>query len=357
MRTMGTLEQPYWRRAAWWKQAGRSSVVIFAGSALGFFTSIVAARAVGPVQFGQLAMATSVVASIATFLDFSLEEAVVHHGARLLEEGRPGDLRALLRESLALDAAVGSVVFVLLLVISAPLARAASDGALPPLLIQLAAVEVLATTVNGTSGATLMLGGRPELKAWTTALITGLRLISVIAVVHLTNGGPERVLWGYIVGAAIGSAFQLLLARRVARGWGGPRTPNRPVSRRRLASFGLHSSVTTTLIGLRTAAAVVVLGRAAGPFAVGLLTVGMLPITLATVASAPIRLMTFPEQARLAARGRFDLLWASIRLYTGVGLAAGTVAAVIGYAVLPMVFRLLYPDDYAAGVTVARILL
>ena len=91
----------------------------------------------------------------------------------------------------------------------------------------------------------------------------------------------ERVLWGYIVGSAVGAVTQFLLARRVARAWGGPRVERRPVSRRRLAAFGLHSSATTTLVAVRAGIVVVVLARFVGPIAVGYLSVAMLPVTLA----------------------------------------------------------------------------
>jgi O-antigen/teichoic acid export membrane protein len=357
MSAVERVDQEYWLSRRWWQQVGRSGIVLFIGSGFGFLSSVVAARAVDPVGFGQLALATSVVASIATFLDFSLEEAVVHHGARLLEEGRPGDLRALLRQSFVLDTSVGIAVFLLLFALAGPLAQVVSGGTLPPLLIQLAAVEMLMTTVNGTSGATLMLGGRPEMRAWTTALITALRLLCVVAIVNLTDGGVESVLCGYIVGSALGSSIQLVLARRVARGWGGPRTDRHPIPGRSLASFGLHSSVTTTLIGLRTAVVAVWLGRTAGPVAVGLLAVAMLPVTIATVASAPIRLLTFPEQARLAARQRFDLLWRSIKTHTSIALVVGAAASLVGYVILPTLLRTLYSEAYAAAVTPARILL
>ena len=349
--------EPYWRRRAWWLQTGRSGAVLFVGTGFAFLTTVMAGRALGPTNFGVLALATATVAWLATFLDFSLEEAVVHHGARLLTEGKPGDVRALLRTSLKLDAVVGLAVFAIVMAVAEPLASFVSDGALAPMIVRLAAVEILAATVNGTTGAALLLGGRAELRAWAMAGTALLRLVGVLVAVRVSSGGVEAVLWGYIAGSALGAAGQLLLARHAARAWGGPRVERRPVGVRALATFGMHSSVTTTILAARLAVVAIVVGRTSGATDVGLLSVAMLPVTLAGVVTAPLRIMTFPEQATLAAEGRLDVLWQGLRAYTGVALVVGAAAAAIGYVLLPWLVPWLYSDAFRAAVEPARILL
>ena len=349
--------EPYWHRRSWWLRTGRSGIVMFVGTGFGFFTTIVVGRALGPGNLGLLALATVTVASIATFLDFSLEEAVVHHGARLIAEERPGEVRALLRTSLKLDAAVGATVFAALMLLASPIADFVSHGALPSLLIRLAALEVLTTTVNGTTGAALLLGGQSALRAAAMAWTTLLRLVSVVVAVRMFSGGAEAVLWGYIAGSGLGAASQLLLARRTARAWGGPRAGRRPVGMRSLAGFGLHSSVTTTVVAARAAIVAVILGRTAGAAGIGLLAVAMLPVILAAIATAPLRIMMFPEQATLAAQGRLDVLWRGVRAYTGAALAIGTVAAVVGYLILPSLIPWVYSEGFRRAVAPARILL
>jgi O-antigen/teichoic acid export membrane protein len=184
-----------------------------------------------------------------------------------------------------------------------------------------------------------------------------LRLICVYAAVHAFGGGTEAVLWAYILGSGIAAAGQLLLARRVARAWGGTRVERPPVSARRLASFGLHSSATTTLVAARVGVIAIVLGRLVGPVQVGLLSVAMLPVTLANVITAPLRMMTFPEQATLAAQRRLDVLWLGVRSYTAVAFLVGIAAAAIGFVVLPTLLPWLYTDAFRDAVTPARLLL
>ena len=350
-------DQPYWRSRSWWVRTGRSGVVLLIGTALAFLTSIVVSRALGPLSLGTLALATTTVASIATFLDFSLEEAVVHYGARFIEERRPGAVRALLRTSLRLDAAVGLAVFLSIVVCAGPIASFASGGSLEPFLIRLAAVEVLVTTVNGTTGATLMLGGKPELRSWSMSAASILRFIAVVLAVRAFDGGVDGVLWAYIGAAAIAAGGQFVLARSTARAWGGPREPRRPVRLRALASFGMHSSMTTTIVALRIAVVAVVLGRTSGAASVGLFSVAMLPVIAASVLTAPFRITTFPEMASLAARRHYDTLWQSVREYTRVALVVGTILAAIGYIALPTIIPWLYSEAFVGAVDGARILL
>jgi O-antigen/teichoic acid export membrane protein len=332
-------------------------VVLFVGTAFGFFTTILVSRALGPENFGVLTLAIVTVASLATFLDFSLEEAVVHHGARFMSERRPGAVRALLRTSLRLDAMVGLVVFVVIAVFASPIAEVVSRGTVPALFVRLAALEVLAATLNGTTGAALMLSGRAELRAWMLALAGLLRLGGAVVAIRAFSGGAEGVLWAYVVATAGAAITQGWLARRLVRRLDAVGDERRPIGMRTLAVFGIHSSVSSSIVAARVAVVAVVLGRTAGAHDVGLLAVAMLPVTLVSVATAPLRIMMLPEQAVLAARGRLSLLWSGVRAYTWAALGIGTVAALAGYVVLPWLVPLLYSDGFRGAVEPARILL
>jgi O-antigen/teichoic acid export membrane protein len=351
-------ELRFWLRPGWWLQAGRSGIALFVANAFGFLTSVIAARALGPPNFGTVVLAVAAVTSVATFLDLSLEEAVVHHGAVAIARRDGGALRALLRTSFVLDVAVGGVVFVLLLFLAAPLATLAGGPALAPILVRLAAVESLAVTANGTTAAALMLSGRPELRAWAMAWTTALRLLSVFVAVHVFGGGMRSVLVAYAIGSAVGSVAQGLLAWRVARRrWPITGVPDPRPSLRALAGFGFHSSITTTIIAVRLALVSILLARLAGPAEVGLFAVAMLPLVLADVASAPLRVMTFPEQAMLAARGRLDVLRTAILAYTRFALLIGTLAAVAGWFLIPRLIALLYSSSFSEAIVPARIFL
>ncbi|MGH2634807.1 MAG: lipopolysaccharide biosynthesis protein, partial [Actinomycetota bacterium] len=318
---------------------------------------LVAARALSPSGFGALELAVVAVAGIATLLDFSLEEAVVHYGARAVADGDPGRLRGLVALSLRIDLAIGIAVFAVLMVLAPALGDVVSVGELPASLIRLAALEALAVTVNGTTGALLVVCGHPHLRAWSSAVANGARVVGVMIAASL-DAGALGVLAGLVVGSAIGSVVQLALAWRIGRGvWSGSDASRAGVPAGRIVRFGLLSSATTTLIAVRAALVSILLGRSLGPAAVGIFAVAMFPVTVVEVASSPLRLLMLPEQAMLAARGRPDVVWDGLVAYGKASLAVGVPGALVGWFLLPRLLPLLYGDRYEDAVDPARILL
>ena len=151
---------------------------------------------------------------------------------------------------------VGFGVVVLIWLTAPLIAHAVSHGRLPSTLLVLASLEVLAGTMNGTTGATLMLAGRP-----------GSSRVGAGVDRRAPNGrgpdrrstpreaGRQRVLVAYAIGAGLGAAIQFVVARSIAIDPRGDAAPApAPVGARALASFGLHSSATTTIIAARAAA-------------------------------------------------------------------------------------------------------
>ena len=352
------IEAPFWQRRAWIAQTGKTGIALYVAAAIGFITNVLVARALGPLNFGDLVLAVTVVVSIAALLDFSLEEAVVHHGAKAIADDEPGAVRALIRTSLRLDLVVGVVVVALICITAPAIAQVVSHGALPSVLLVLASLEVLAGTMNGTTGATLMLAGRPDLRAWGLAWTAALRLGAVLVAIHTGGGGAQRVLVGYAIGAAIGGVIQYVVARLMATSrWGHAAPASPPVGVRALATFGLHSSATTTIIAARAALVTVVLGRQMGSIEVGLLSVAMLPVTMADVLTAPVRTTVFAEQAKLAAEGRLGVLRRAVRSYTIAAVAVGLAASAVGWFLLPWLLSLLYGPSFESAATTARMLL
>lgn len=350
-------DRPFWRTSAWRRRTGRTSIGVWAATALAFGGSVIAARALGPGPYGRVVLALAVVGLVATFLDLTLEEAVVHHGARALAAQDHGRLRSILRIALLIDVAIGIAVFAGIMFAAGLLASAASGGFLDSDLIRLAALATLAATTEGTSGAVLLLAGRPDVRGWTMAWTGLARLLGALIAVQF--GGPRAVLIGFAVAAAIGGLTQLAVSWHIGwRHWSaaGPNTEKVRVGRA-LVVFGFHSSLTTSITALRTALVPLVLGRTAGSVAVGLFQVGSFPVTMAGVASLPVRMALLPEQAQLAAHGDTNALKGSVRAYTKAALMIGIPAVVAGWFLLPWLLTTLYGDRFQGAVLPARILL
>jgi O-antigen/teichoic acid export membrane protein len=350
-------ERPFWLTREWWLRTSKASVGLWSATFLSFASTVVAANALGPEGYGPLVLALSAVLVIVTFLDFPLEEAVVHYGSRALSAGDPGSLHRLLRRSLRIDLAVGVSVFGVIVLTSVPVASLVSRGGLDPALVRLAALDSLVRTVNGTTGAALLLSSRPQLRAWSMAWMSLMRLAFVT--VGVSVGGAKAVLVAFVASSLGGSCLQGLLAwragwrewRRAASGQGSS------VPLRRLVLFGLNSGVTTTAIAARLGIVSIILGRAAGPTEVGILNVATFPVTLAGVVSAPIRMTMYPEQARLAAERRPHVLWRSVRDYTLMSLVVGVTGGVAGWFLLPWLLPTLYGEEFVSAIAPGRVML
>jgi O-antigen/teichoic acid export membrane protein len=119
----------------------------------------------------------------------------------------------------------------------------------------------------------------------------------------------------------------------------------------------MHASVTSSVFAARGALIPLVLGRVGGAAAAGYFAVAQLPITMASVISAPLRIVLVGTQGRLWAEGKIDVLRRGLRAYTLAALGAGVPGAVAGWYLLPWIVPALYSSRFRPAVTPARILL
>jgi O-antigen/teichoic acid export membrane protein len=351
-------QDDFWRRRSWWRRAWQTSAAMWASTALAFAATVVVARHLGPDGFGQVVLAISTATLVGMLLDLTLEDALVFHGFRALQAGQMGTLRGLIRRSLVLDLTIGVAVAAVVVALAGPLADLVSGGRLPADMLRLAAVAGLVATVDGTTGGMLLVAGRPDLRAVVMVVANAARLGGVVVAVQ-SGGGAEAVVVSYVIAAAAGAALQAVLAWWV--GWRRWRahgaSGEQQVASRVLISFAFHTSLSTTLFSGREMLIPMLLGSLAGPGAVGLFRVALLPVAAVGVAGAPIRMMLLPEQTKLAASERFETLWRSIRVHTLVGLALGLPGAAAGWFALETIIPLLYTEQFTAAVDASRILL
>jgi O-antigen/teichoic acid export membrane protein len=352
-----TVSAPFWQTRAWWTRAGRTAVAVYVATVLAFLGTIVVARGLGPREFGTVVLAVAIAGLFATLLDLTLEEAVVHHGYRALARDDAAGVRGLIRASLILDVTIGIVVSGTVVLLAAPLADLLTGGSLDPGLVRLAALVTFASTADSTMSAVLQVAGRPDLRGWVMAGTNLARLVGVLVAVR--SGTAAAIIVAYAAGNAVGTFGQALVALRLVRRRWPARASQHAlrVPLRELVRFGFHSSLTSSVTAANAALVPVVLGRIAGPTAVGLFRVAMFPVFLADSASAPIRLVLYPEQARLAAAGDIAQIKRAIRTQTLAALALSLPFAVGAWFALPWLVPLLYSDKFDGAVLSARILL
>jgi O-antigen/teichoic acid export membrane protein len=344
-------------RRAWWKRVLHTATGTYLGTALAFAATVASARGLGPHGFGLLTLAVAVTALIGTILDLTLESAVVHHGYRAREHGDTAALRGLVRTAFVLDLVMGIVVCAAIIGLASFIADFASNGKLDPTLVILAALIALVATVNSTTGAMLLIAGRPDLRGWQATATNSARLLFVI-IALATVATPAAVIVAYVCGEAVGAVILAFQAWRVAwRPWTAETHEYKlPVPARELMRFGALSSITGTLNAAWSALIPVVLGRVAGPTTVGDFRVAMFPQFIATNITSPFRLMMLPEQARIAAQGNVDRLRRLVKTQTAIGTVVSIPVMLVLYFALPWLITTLYGNQFAGAVGAARIL-
>jgi O-antigen/teichoic acid export membrane protein len=304
-------------------------------------------------------LAVSLAGLITTLLDLTLEEAVVFHGSRLLAAQDLGALRGLLSAALAIDALNGLLVLAAVVSFAGVISELLSGGNTSPTLLRVAALAAFATTLDGTTGAVLLLARRPELRAWMGAWAALVRVAAVLIALRL-GAGPTAVVSAFAVAAAIGAVSQGMVAWRVAhRRWPAQEKRARSVRlwARPLVGFGIHTALATSVLAGRGALIPVVFGRLAGVQALGSFSVANLPVSAASVATGGVRMSLFREQAHMSAQGDWSRLRRSVRGHVLIGLAVGVPAAGIGYYVMPWLISTMYTPAFSGSVAPARILL
>jgi O-antigen/teichoic acid export membrane protein len=355
----GGRGEVFWTSRRWWRRTGHTAAGVWIANGLSILGTIVAARALGPSEYGSFLLALAAVNTVAIFLDVTFEEATNFYGNRALQERDLAGLRALLRLSLKVDIAIGVIVTALVAALSGVLADLASAGQLDPTLVQISALSVLVTTADSTAFAALALARRVDLRARALAATSALRLIGVIIAVEL--GGVEAVAISYVLGGAVGSLVLAWYAWHEGwRRWApelGSEPERRPVGTRELVRFGFHSSLTSSVQSVSGTLVPVILARAAGTAAVGVYRVARLPIIAANAVQTPMRMAMFPEQSRLVAQGRMAAVRRSTKAYTLIGFGVGIVGAAVGYLIMPWLIPFLYSSSFESAVTPARIML
>src|ERR671935_637361 len=118
-----------WRRSA-------TAVGIYAAALLGFLGQLLAARALGPREFGLLAIVFASAGFFQSFLDLTVEEAVIKYGFRYSTAQEWGKLRRIFERALTFKG-IGGVLAGVALLALAPLAHwvFGAKGLLLPLVV------------------------------------------------------------------------------------------------------------------------------------------------------------------------------------------------------------------------------
>jgi O-antigen/teichoic acid export membrane protein len=335
-----------WRRSA-------TALGLYGSVALGFLAGIVAARQLGPSEYGLFTLAVAAAGFLQLLLDLTVEEAMIKYGFRYTTRGSWGRLRRLYRRAMALKT-LGAVLAAVGLAILAPFADTLfnADGLEDAFL--LAALLPITYIPEAPAGAALVLTGRYDVRAFYTFLTQLLRAIGLVIGAHY--GVSEAVL-GLVVGQVAGS----LAVGRAAVGVFSsfPAAAPEPLGedRREIVRFVVRSSIGTGIVSLRAQIVPLLLGIVSVPRQVGYFRAGQAPLTGLTAVTAPARLILITEQTRDWEAGAVTRVFAGLRRYSLGAIVAMVVSVPFLYWWMPTLMRIVFTDKYAPATDAARLML
>jgi O-antigen/teichoic acid export membrane protein len=335
-----------WRRSA--TAAGTYLSVLF-----GFLGTLVAARVLGPHDFGLFALVVAATSFFQTLLDLTAEEALVKYGYRYVTAEDWGRLRRLFSRALEVKV-LGGALAGIAIAIAAFFADSlfGAEGLKEPMLV--AALLPLLQSPEGVASAALIVRGRYDLRAVYLAVAMALRLGGLAIGSHygLTGAVAGMVVAQAFATAALGAAG-LLAFRRF------PKAPRNVLGedRRGILHFVFQSSLATGILAGRGALTPLLLGSVSNPVQVGYFRVAQAPQAGFTALTSPVRLILLTEQTAAWEAGAQHLVFAGIRRYT---LGAAVLMAVIVppvYVFMPDLIRIFYGQDYVGASNAARLML
>ncbi len=336
----------------------RRRVVAFAGVygsvALGLAASLVILRVLGPSGAGRFTIVIAIADFLALLVWLTSDDALVKYGFRYAANEEWGRFRRLIRVAFASEL-VASLVATALIVATVPFVDsifAHESGLEAPLLI--AALLPPLQALESIAAATLILGGRYDLRGTWLTLSMGLRLAGIVVGAQI---GVTAAVAGVVVAQAVTTVSILALGFSALRGFPSARPAPIGHDRGPIIRFVVQSAAYTGLISLRLWVAPLALGIVRSAAEVGLFRAAQMPQSGLAALSSPLRMILLSEQTRDWEHGRPEVVLAGIRRYVKGSALIAAVVLVPVLTSIPWLVRHVLGADYLPAVPAARLIL
>lgn len=333
----------------------------YLSAGVGLVTSIVAARLLGPTDFGLAIVAIGYCELLSSLTGFKGASIATHYLSALAAAGKPESAAAVFKLSVVADLGSGTLASVLALVSVPLLVPWIFPGQPLMALISTFAFSLPFAGFLGTATAGLLATGRFRRLAVVTV---GERLVTLALVVAAITGGWGAL--GYVVARMVGrSAFGLVMLWEATRSlgrvglgqwWRVPLRRVAPLGSELQAFFGWNY-VSVTCTGVLEQLPVVLLGRFGDVSHAGFYGLARNLVNVATYLEATLAQVAYPRlsgwSASMAPAEARRLAWRASR-QMGIAVAAGLM---LGVLALPTVVPAMLGEGYAPMVGGAQVLL
>jgi O-antigen/teichoic acid export membrane protein len=319
---------------------------------LGFLGTVVAAHIFSSTGLGLYAIVIASTGFFQSFLDLTIEEALIKYGFRYIQQEEWGRLRRLFRRTFVFKAGgalLAGVALLLLALFSRQVFHHA--GLTVPLLI--AAVLPLAQSAEGIAGVPLYLRGRYDLRGGFLAVSMGLRLAAIAL------GAPHGLAW--TVAAIVAAQFVATALIGVA-GFAAfgrfPRDEPIPLGHdaREILRFIGQSSLATGVVSMRSMLSQMLMGIVSSITQAAYFRAAQAPQQGFNALSAPIRMVLLTEQTRDWERGDRQRVFAGVRRYMLFACVGSLVLLPILLVFMHPIVRILFSEKNLGAVGAARVI-
>jgi O-antigen/teichoic acid export membrane protein len=306
----------------------------FASAIIGLAGFALTARALGPADYGVLALCFSFTRAMEKLVSFQSWQPLIKFGAHALETGKLDDFRRLLKFGLMLDvgaALAAWLVAILLVLFASPLLSIAPDTRT----FALVYCTVLPFQISGMPTAALRLYGKFSVLAYSQVFGSIVRVLLCALGVWLSWGLLEfTLIWmgTQIFGSLSMTALALRELRR--RGVRGVLTaPLRGITHRfpGLWRFALSANVSLTIRSSANELDTLLVGLLADSSSAGFYHIAKRIGRIAPQAGVQVQAVVYPELARLWANQSFSKFKAIVTQTEWMLVAAGASVLVFVY--------------------------
>jgi O-antigen/teichoic acid export membrane protein len=284
---------------------------LLAGNVVGAIIGLVAfaltARALGPMEYGILALCFSYVRVVEKLVSFQSWQPLIKYGAQAQHEGRLDDLRQLLKFGLLLDigaAFLGFAIAVALIIFLSPLIGISNEGKAFALLYCL----VLPFQISGMPTAVLRLFGKFGVLAYSQVVSALIRVAFCLLGVAFSWGLQEfTLMWmGIQVFSSLSLTVFAFITLRKHGLTGVLRSSVRGISSKfpNLWRFAITANVSLTIRTSAFELDTLIVGYLADPVSAGLYHIAKRIGRLALQLGTQIQAVVYPDLAKLWSAAR-----------------------------------------------------
>jgi len=315
---------------------------VYTATGLGFATSIVATRVLGPGDYARYATVMAAVGFFQLLLDLTIDEALIKYGFRYATTEDWGRLRRLFRIALVVKVAGGALGLVGLLIL-APLSSLIWSGQdlVWPLVV--GAFVPLAQAAEGVAGGAIILRGRYDIRGSFYTVSMGLRLVGTgIGAIY----GVTWAIAGLLIAQIISTLAIAVVGRMAFRRFPAREAEPLADDGRDVRTFVVQSTIASSLTSARGILGTMLIGIVAPFQQAAYFRNAQAPLTAFGALSAPARLVLLAEQTADYERGDRARVLRLLRRYIGSTTLLMIVVVPIGWWLMPWLMGLLYGPDY-----------